>query len=100
VGLVLGFLQGGAAALGVDGGGGDRRRREREGVLARLATGYSSPSMPTEYDKGEKFRPDPMVTEREIHCSSFSFSLLARGEERKREKSGLRSRVGIARIQI
>jgi hypothetical protein len=57
VGLVLGFLQGGAAALGVDGGGGDRRRREREGVLARLASGYSSPSMPTEYDKGEKISP-------------------------------------------
>jgi hypothetical protein len=57
VGLVLGFLQGGAAALGVDGGGGDRKRREREGVLARLASGYSSPSMPTEYDKGEKISP-------------------------------------------
>jgi hypothetical protein len=41
-----------------------------------------------------------MVTEREIHCSSFSFSLSDRGEERKREKSGLRSRVGIAGIQI
>jgi hypothetical protein len=56
--------------------------------------------MPTEYDKGKRFCPDPMVTEREIHCSSFSFSLSARGEERKREKSGLRSRVGIAGIQI
>jgi hypothetical protein len=42
-----------------------------------------------------------MVTEREIYCSSFSFSLSARGEEeREREGSDLGSRVGIAGIQI
>jgi hypothetical protein len=41
-----------------------------------------------------------MVSEREIHCSPFSFSLSARGEERKREGGGLRSRVGMAGIQI
>jgi hypothetical protein len=41
-----------------------------------------------------------MVSEREIHCSSFSFFPSARDEEREREGKGLRSRVGIAGIQI
>jgi hypothetical protein len=75
---------------------------QRERVLAgRVCLGlllYSS--MPCKNDKEKRFLPDPMVTEREIHCSSFSFSLSARGEEREREGSGLRSRVGIAGIQI
>jgi hypothetical protein len=41
-----------------------------------------------------------MVTEREIYCSSFSFSLSARGEEEREKEGILGSRVGIARIQI
>jgi hypothetical protein len=65
-----------------------------------LPRGPSLPRFQTENDKEKRFLPDPMVAEREIHGSSFSFSLSARGEEIEREGNGLRSRVGIAGIQI
>jgi hypothetical protein len=57
-------------------------------------------SMPSKNNKEKRFLPDPMLLEREIHCSSFSFFPSARGEEREREGKGLRSRVGIAGVQI
>jgi hypothetical protein len=75
---------------------------QRERVLAgRVCLGLLLYTlMLSRNDKEKRFLPDPMVTEREIHGSSFSFSQSARGEEREREGNGLRSRVSISGIQI
>jgi hypothetical protein len=48
--------------------------------------------MPTEKDKGKRFPPDPMVTERRSPADLLpSLGRLARKEERKRDKQGLGS---------
>jgi hypothetical protein len=79
--------------------GGDIRGRGRSSGRVGLGLPLYS-SMPSRNNKEKRFLPDPMFSEREIHCSSFSFFPSARGEEREREGKGLRSRVGIAGIQI